>query len=92
MERTETDLAFALADGRADVGLGVEAAARQFRLDFVPLIVERFDLLVWRKAWFDPPCQRLAQFCRTEKFAAKAKAMGGYDLSGFGAVHFNGRR
>jgi len=91
-ERSETDLASALADERADVGLGIEAAARQFKLDFVPLIVERFDLLVWRKAWFDPPCQRLAALCRTEKFAERAKAMGGYDLSNFGVVHFNGGR
>ena len=90
VERTEMDLALALADGRADVGLGIEAAARQFKLDFVPLIVERFDLLVWRKAWFDPPYQRLVALSRTEKFADKAKALGGYDLSDFGAVHFNG--
>ena len=89
-ERTEMDLALALVDGRADLGLGIEAAARQFKLDFVPLIIERFDLLVWRKAWFDPPCQRLAALCATEKFAARAKAFGGYDLSGHGAVHFNG--
>ncbi len=92
VERSETDLALTLAAERADVGLGIEAMARQFKLDFVPLIVERFDLLVWRKAWFDPPCQKLAALCRTEKFAARAKAMGGYDLSGFGVVHFNGAR
>ncbi len=92
VERSETDLAMALADGRADVGLGIEAAARQFKLDFTPLIVERFDLLIWRKAWFDPPCQKLIALCRSEKFAQKAKALGGYDISDFGAVHFNGAR
>ncbi len=92
VERSETDLALALANERADVGLGIEAMARQFKLDFVPLIDERFDLLVWRKAWFDPPCQKLVALCRTEKFAERAKAMGGYDLSGFGVVHFNGAR
>jgi excisionase family DNA binding protein len=90
VERSETDLAMALADGRADVGLGIEAAARQFKLDFVPLIEERFDLLVWRKAFFDPSFQKLLALCRSEKFAAKAAALGGYDISDFGAVHFNG--
>jgi hypothetical protein len=32
----------ALAEERADVGLGIEAAARQLKLDFVPLIDERW--------------------------------------------------
>ena len=92
VERSEFDLAAALAEGRADVGLGLEAAARQFRLDFVPLIDERFDLLVWRKAWFDPPFQKVLALCATEKFAERARSFGGYDLSGQGAVHFNGAR
>lgn len=91
IERSETDLALAIAAGRADVGLGIEAAARQFNLDFVPLVEERFDLLVWRKAYFDPPFQKLMAFCRTPALAARAQALGGYDLSGFGTVHFNGR-
>jgi len=49
----------AIADGNADVGLGIESMARQFRQGFTPLIVERFDLLVWRKAHFDSPMQKL---------------------------------
>ncbi len=90
VERSETDLAMAIADGRADVGLGIEAAARQFKLEFAPLIVERFDLLVWRKAYFDPPFQKLIALCLSEAFRKKASALGGYDVSGFGTVRFNG--
>lgn len=89
-ERSETDLAAALAAGRADLGLGIEGAARQFGLRFVPLVDERFDLLVARKAWFDPPFQVFWRFCQGPEFAAKAAALGGYDLSGLGAVRFNG--
>jgi molybdate-binding protein len=92
VERSEFDLAAALAEGRADVGLGLEAAARQFRLEFVPLIDERFDLLVWRKAWFDPPFQKVLALCATEKFVERARSFGGYDLTGHGAVHFNGAK
>ncbi len=90
VERSETDLALALADGKADLGLGLEAAARQYKLEFQPLIEERFDLLVWRKAFFDPPFQKLLALARSEAFAAKAKALGGYDVANFGAVHWNG--
>jgi len=90
VERSETDVALAIADGRADVGLGIAAAARQFKLEFTPMIEERFDLLVWRKAYFDPPFQKLAALCRSNAFHDKAKALGGYDVSGFGTVRFNG--
>ncbi|HXY59072.1 MAG TPA: helix-turn-helix transcriptional regulator [Methylocystis sp.] len=90
IERSETDLAMAIAAGRADVGLGVEAAARQLQLEFSPIIVERFDLLVWRKAYFDPPMQKLMRFCASDAFRDRAQAYGGYDVANFGAVHFNG--
>jgi molybdate-binding protein len=88
--RTEADVALAIADGKAEVGLGLAAMARQFRLDFVPLVHERYDLLVWRRAYFEPPLQRLWAFCRSAPFAAKARELGGYDVGGFGRVHHNG--
>ena len=88
--RTEADVAIAVADGKAEVGLGLAAMARQFRLAFVPLVRERYDLLVWRRAYFEPPLQRLWAFCRTAAFAAKARDLGGYDIEGFGRVHYNG--
>jgi putative molybdopterin biosynthesis protein len=90
IERSETDLAMAIAAGRADVGLGIEAAARQFQLEFTPLVIERFDLLVWRKAFFDPPFQRLVRFCSSAQFQERARAFGGYDCSELGVVHLNG--
>jgi putative molybdopterin biosynthesis protein len=88
--RTHADVAVAIADGKAEVGLGLAAMARQFRLDFVPLVRERYDLLIWRHAFFEPPPQRLLAFCRTDTFAAKARELGGYDIEGFGRVHYNG--
>jgi putative molybdopterin biosynthesis protein len=90
VERSETDLAAAIAAGRADVGLGIEASACQFKLDFKALIVERFDLLVWRKPYFDRPFQKLIRFCASEPFERRARELGGYDFGGFGAVYFNG--
>ena len=88
--RTEADVAIAVADGKAEVGLGLAAMARQFRLGFVSLVRERYDLLIWRRAYFEPPLQRLWAFCGTAAFAAKARDLGGYDVGGFGRVHYNG--
>jgi excisionase family DNA binding protein len=88
--RSEADAALAVQEGKADAAFGLRALARQYRLGFVSIAYERFDLLVDRRAWFEPEMQRLLAFCRTDAFSAKAKELGGYDLSGFGAVHFNG--
>jgi len=86
---TEADVAAAVAEGRADAGLGIAAVARQYRVGFVPLIVERYDLAIWRAAYFQAPAQKLLAFARTDRFAERAKALTGYDISGLGTVHYN---
>ncbi|MCP5152790.1 MAG: helix-turn-helix transcriptional regulator [Ectothiorhodospiraceae bacterium] len=89
--RTEADVALAVADGRADAGLAVESVARQHRLDFVPLFRERYDLLAWRREYFEPPLQKLLAITRTARFRERAESFGGYDVSGLGTVRWNGR-
>jgi excisionase family DNA binding protein len=86
---TEQDVATAVAEGRADAGLGIATAAHQARLGFVPLVQERYDLAVWRAAYFDEPMQKLLAFARTRRFADRAAALTGYDVTGLGTVHYN---
>jgi len=88
--RSETDAALAVLDGKADAALGLAALAAQYRLGFVPVIRERFDLLVDRRAWFEPPIQAFLAFCRSDGFASRAAELDGYDTSGLGTVRFNG--
>lgn len=88
--RAETDLAAAIAEGRADAGFGIEAAARAHGLTFIPLAVERLDLVTRRRDAFEPPFQSLLAFTRTALFLRGAKALRGYDVSGTGRVTFNG--
>jgi len=88
--RGETDLGLAILEGRADAGLAIEAVARSLKLEFLPLLRERYDLLMRRRDYFGAPVQRLFAFARGEAFAARAAQMGGYDVSGFGAVRYNG--
>lgn len=87
---TESDVATLVADGEADCGLAVASVARRFRLGFVPLARERFDLAVRRRGYFRPPFQALLAFARTPAFAAKAEALGGYDVTAVGQVLYDG--
>lgn len=88
--RSETDAALAVLEGSADVAFGLPALAKQYGLSFVPIITERFDILVDRKFWFAPPWQQFINFCRTPAFIQKAEDMPGYDISDLETVHFNG--
>jgi len=47
--RTHTAVAAAVAQGRADIGVGIEAAARIYRLGFIPLGREILDFAVPRE-------------------------------------------
>jgi excisionase family DNA binding protein len=85
----ETDLAGLILDGKADAGLAVESVARRFRLDFVPLHRERFDLALRRRDYFAQPIQTLLEFARSPAFAARAVELGGYDVARLGAVAYN---
>ncbi|MBV8535041.1 MAG: helix-turn-helix transcriptional regulator [Alphaproteobacteria bacterium] len=86
---SESDLALAIAEGKADAGIAIEAVARQHRLDFVPLARERYDLVLRRREYFEPPFQTLLDFARSAPFRTRAAEMGGYDVAGLGAVIYN---
>lgn len=88
--RTETDAALAVLECKADVAFGLASVAATHRLRFVPIMDERFDLLVDRRAWFEPPLQQFWGFCASKAFQARAAELEGYDVAGLGTVHFNG--
>ena len=85
----ESDLALAIAEGKADAGIGIRSVAQQFRLGFVPLHSERFDLVMRRRGYFEAPVQTLMTFARTPNFASRAAELGGYDIGRLGSVVLN---
>ncbi len=86
---SESDIASAILDGKADAGLAIRAVARQFHLDFVPLATEELDLIVSRRAYFEAPMQALLAFTRTPTFRQYARELSGYDVSELGKVVWN---
>lgn len=85
----EDDLALDVREGRADCGLGVEAAARRHRLDFLPLHTESLDLAMRRRSYFEAPVQKLMQFTTSQRFHQRARTLGGYDIAATTRVCFN---
>lgn len=87
--RTEDEAVEAVRRGEADAAFGLEAVARSYGLEYLPIIEEEFALLVDRKAWFQAPLQKLVAFLGTKQFADRAKAYGGYDVEELGEVIWN---
>ena len=85
----ETELAAMIRDGHADVGFGIEAAARGAGIAFIPVTSERLDLITSRRDAFEAPLQTLLAWARTPGFAMQATALGGYNVANTGRVVFN---
>lgn len=86
---SENDVGLAIVEGKADAGIAIRAVAQQYRLDFLKLHIERFDLVMRRRDYFEPPAQALFAFVRSPAFAARAAELGGYDVTRNGAVVWN---
>jgi putative molybdopterin biosynthesis protein len=76
--RTHTAVAEAISGGRAEAGLGVEAAARKYDLDFIPLFQERFDLVMPREQVSDQHLRPLFDVLSSLRFRRAVEALGGY--------------
>ena len=83
---THTEVAAAVRSSRADVGLGVRAAALAFGLDFVPIAKERFDLIVPKALFYSETVQKVLELIRSETFIHRVEQMGGYDTHDSGKV------
>lgn len=86
--QTGPDIGQAIRAGRADCGIATRAVATAAGLDFVPVIWERFDLVMRQNDYFHSPMQALMTFLRSGAFTQRASEMGGYDVAASGSVRF----
>jgi len=75
-----------VANGSADTGLAIRAAARAFGLDFVPVAWEPYDLALPAASLEEPRIARLIATLRDPAFRADVEALGGYDCLHAGDV------
>lgn len=89
-EYTHMGVAASVANGAADVGLGIHSAAVALDLDFVPVSTEQYDLLTTREFLGSEMMGALLTVVRSDEFKRAVLAMGGYDLSDTGKVVWQG--
>ena len=80
-EFTHLAVAAAIASGRADVGLGIAAAAQALELDFIPLFDERYDLVIPQEHYESSLLVPLLDLLQDEKYRQAVAGMPGYDIT-----------
>ncbi|SRR5579884_3113910 len=85
--RSHVEVARAVAEGRADVGIGIRAAARYYGLDFITLQEARYDLVVPKALLAShPSLSVLLDTIVSRPFRTEMEALGGYDTRETGTV------
>ncbi len=85
-EFTHLAVAATVAAGRADVGFGLRAAARRFRLDFVSLRRETYWLALRTSRLDSEAGRRLREGLAGEPLRRAARGLPGYSIGDAGAV------
>jgi putative molybdopterin biosynthesis protein len=84
---SHVDVARAIAQRQAEVGIGIRSAAQQFNLDFVPLQTARYDLVVPKSHLKShPTLTHLFETLVSRPFRNEIATLGGYDTSETGKV------
>ena len=78
-EFTHMAVAVAVLSGTADVGLGIQAAARALDLDFIPVVTEQYDLVIPDRFFQLAGIQILLKTIEGAHFKRRVEALGGYN-------------
>lgn len=68
-----------VADHKADAALGLQAAAHQYQLDFIPLFEERYDLVLPREQ--EKTLSPLLDYIQTIDFRTSLSLLTGYNTT-----------
>ncbi len=85
-EFTHSAVAAFIASGMADVGFGVQTAAERFKLDFIPLLRERYFFAVGADAVEQPKMRKVIDVVRSPLFRESVQQLAGYDATSTGEI------
>src|SRR3984885_2243151 len=87
IEFTHAAVAAYVASDMADVSFGVEAAARQFGLDFIRLLTEDYFFVCRQNFLETEPMRRVLDIMKGREFQEAVAALPGYKATHTGVVH-----
>jgi molybdate-binding protein len=85
-EFTHAAVAAFVASGMARVGFGVEAAARQFKLNFLPMMEDHYMLACRTESLRKPAIRELILLLQGQEFEETMRQVPGYSLDNAGEI------
>ena len=85
-ELTHPSVAAQIVSGSADAGMGIYSAAKLYDLDFIPICIEEYDLIIPDHAWDTPMVRSLLTILKSDAFREKILSLGGYTVDNPGEV------
>lgn len=81
-------VAGAISNKEADIGVGIEKVAQTVGVEFIPLIEERYDLVMLKSPANAKLIQTVLNILRSKQFKNQLQSLGGYDVSLTGEVMY----
>ncbi|MBE7682897.1 substrate-binding domain-containing protein [Paenibacillus sp. P13VS] len=86
-ETSHMGVAAKVSSGEADVGIGIEKAARLVgQVDFIPLTQERYDLVMLKKPGNEMWTDSVLRILQSSEFRQELQSFEGYDVSRTGEI------
>ncbi|MGC5775022.1 substrate-binding domain-containing protein [Paenibacillus pabuli] len=86
-ETSHMGVAAKVSSGEADVGIGSEKAAKLVgQVDFIPLVQERYDLVMLRKQGNEAWTESVLRILQSPEFRQELQSFEGYDVSRTGEI------
>ena len=86
IERTHYGVAGAIGRGEGDFGLATESVAIALGLDFIPLVKERYDLVMKANFYQSEQWQYFKKALHNKDLKLKIESLGGYDVTQMGEL------
>lgn len=85
--KSHLTMAAAIAEGEADLAIGTERISRQIEgIDFIPLLEERFDLVLSKECFDSPQGRKLFDILNSKAFHKEIARFSGNDYRDLGKV------
>lgn len=85
-EMSHIDVASAVANGNADIGIGIEKISKLIDVDFIPLVRERYDIVLLKTPENQLLLETVKEILNSTDFQSEVVALGDYDVSQMGQV------
>jgi len=82
------EIGLAIQSGEANCGIASVAIANYFKLQFIPLTIESFDMVVSKEIYFNKVVQTLINELHNQPFINKIKTIGNYNFNGSGDIKY----